>query len=726
VLANTAKLSARIDPNALTTSYHFDYISKAAYEANLAAAKDPFTGAAKAPAGTDPNLGSLLPVTVNQQLFGLLPDTAYRYRALAKNSAATTPGPTLSFSTQPLPGASLLADGRGWEMVSPVDKNGGAIAEPETIAAGGVLQAAAQGGSVTYGSSASFGPGAQGAPTASQYLATRSSSGWATQNLTVAIFSGSFDTETQGVPYQLFSQDLSRGLLLNGKHCRGEEEAGCPVANPPLAGTDALAGYQDYYLRQGAGFEALVGASELANTDISASAFELSLAGTSEGLSHVVLSSCAALTPDATEVPLGEGCDPGEPNLYLWSQGGGLELVNAVPGAKLAAQGGALSTNGERVYWSNLNDTNLYLREASITKQVDEDAGEGGTFQSASSDGGVAFFSKGGHLWRYVAQTDTATDLTPGGEVVGVLGSSPDGTYAYYQDASALKLWHNGATTTVAPGADAALASNYPPANATSRVSGAGTLLFASKAPLTAYDNTDLTTGLPDTQLYLHDPGAPSLTCISCNPTASRPLGPSSIPGSIANGSAEGSTNTYKPRVLSTDGRRAFFDSNDALVLSDTNNDKDAYQWEAGGEGSCARPAGCVSLISSGRAEGGASFVDASADGAEAFFLTDGSLVGSDPGSVDLYVARVGGGFPILPVPIPCNGDACQSLPPEPVDPGLGTLASGPGNPKVHYKKLRGAKKSCGKGSKRGSRCKGKGQSKANKHRTAAKGGVRR
>jgi hypothetical protein len=725
VLANTAKLSARIDPSALTTSYHFDYIPKAAYEANVAAAKDPFTGASKAPAGTDPNLGSLLPVTVNQQLFGLTPDTAYRYRALAKNSAATTPGPTLSFTTQPLPGAALLADGRGWEMVSPVDKNGGQIAEPGAIAAGGVLQAAAQGGAVTYGSSASFGAGAQGAPTASQYLATRSPSGWATQNLTVAIFSGSFDTETQGVPYQLFSADLSRGLLLNGKHCRGEEAVGCPVVNPPLPGTDALAGYQDYYLRGGSGFEALVGASDLANTDIPATQFELSLQGTSENLSHAVLSSCAALTPDATEVPLGEGCDPGKPNLYLWSQGAGLELVNVAPGAKLAAQGGAVSTDGSRIYWHNLNDANLYLREGAATKQVDQDAGGGGTFQSASSDGGIAFFTKGGHLWRYVAQTDTATDLTPSGGVVGVLGSSPDATYLYFQDAAGLKLWHNGVSTTAAPGAEAALAGNYPPANGTSRVSTNGTLLFASKAPLTAYDNTDLTTGLPDSELYLYEPAAPSLSCVSCNPTNARPLGPSSIPGSIANGSAEGSTDSYKPRVLSTDGRRAFFDSEDALALSDTNNDSDAYEWEANGEGSCTRAAGCVNLISSGRSEGGANFIDASADGAEAFFLTDGSLVANDPGSVDLYVARIGGGFPLAPEPIPCNGDACQSLPPEPVDPGLGTLAAGPGNPKVHYKKLRGAKKRC-KGSSRGGKCKGKGQSKANKHRSAPKRGARR
>lgn len=35
--------------------------------------------------------------------------------------------------------------------------------------------------------------------------------------------------------------------------------------------------------------------------------------------------------------------------------------------------------------------------------------------------------------------------------------------------------------------------------------------------------------------------------------------------------------------------------------------------------------------------------------------------------------------------PIPCFGDNCQVLPPEPRDPTLGTTVPGLGNPKVHY-----------------------------------------
>ena len=45
---------------------------------------------------------------------------------------------------------------------------------------------------------------------------------------------------------------------------------------------------------------------------------------------------------------------------------------------------------------------------------------------------------------------------------------------------------------------------------------------------------------------------------------------------------------------------------------------------------------------------------------------------------------------------MPCNGDACQPLPPEPVDPTLTTLLAGPGNPPVRYPSSKG--KRCQKG----------------------------
>lgn len=682
VQSSSARLHARVNPGGLATTAYFEYATKAAFEANG------FTGAKK----TTLNAGSGNSfLTLNFPILtGLSASTEYRYRLTATNSSGSSVGAVQFFVTRPTGGGPVLADSRGWEMVSPVDKNGGQIDPPGVIAKGGVLQAAGGGGVITYGSTASFAGGAS-ASSASQYLGTRTSSGWSTENITAPISSSG--TEDGGVPYQLFSGDLAHGLLFNGDHC---QDGSCVIENAPIPGTDAPPVYQDYYLRTGSdgSYEALVGAAELVNTDIGPAHFDLRFAGASPDLTHVVLSSCAALSPGASEVPQGEGCNPSEQNLYAWSPGSGLALINgATPGASLAAQSAAVSEDGSRVYFTR--EGKLYLRDGAQTKQADADAGGGGTFETASADGTVAFFTDAGHLWRYLSSSDAATDLTPSGGVLGVLGASADGAYLYYQDATGLKQWHEGAIATVAldqasPAAEAAEESSYPPTTGTARVSPDGTkLLFVSEARLTGFDNTDLTTGKPDSQVYLYDATGPTLSCVSCNPANQRPAGAASIPGAIPNGSATGSTQAYKPRVLSANGKRVFFDSADSLVLTDTNSSvSDAYQWEAQGEGSCTRVGGCISLVSSGRSSGGAIFIDASADGTDAFFITDDSLVGKDPGSLDLYDARVGGGFPEPSPPIPCEGDACQVLPPEPPDPTLTTLLSGRGNPPVRYQNL--------------------------------------
>ncbi len=562
-----------------------------------------------------------------------------------------------------------LLDDRGWEMVSPVEKNGGEIQGFGAIAGGGFLQAAANGDSATFSSTSSFGAGAKGAPVASQYIARRGAGSWTTENVTLPTLSGAYGEDPVGVPYRLLSGDLARGLVFNGRRCDEAEEC-----------------LRSYSLRVSAG-----GALTLSPEEP-----DLLFAGASPDLRHVILSTCAALTPGAMEVPEGEGCDPDTPNLYDWSNGQ-LRLINLLPhvlstsGAALAAPAGAVSSDASRVYWRDLETGNLMLAEGSITKQVDDEAGSDGSFEAATPDGSIALFTAAGHLYRDSAVTDSSTDLTPAGGVLGVLGASETAVHVYYQSTAGLQLWYAGTTTQIAPGADATDPSNFPPATGAARVSADGTrLAFVSEASLTGYDNTDQDTGEPDSQVFLYDAtangGAGSLTCVSCNPSGVQPIGPSSIPGAIANGKGPLATQAYKPRALVAGGRRVFFDSLDALVTQDTNNDDDVYEWEAQGTGTCTQPGGCVNLISSGRSEDGASFVDASEGGRDVFFLTDGSLVPSDPlGTFDLYDAREGGGFPIPEDPIPCEGDACQPLPSPPEDPTPGTQVPTPGNPPVRF-----------------------------------------
>ena len=693
VTATSVSLRGLINPNGFSTSFRTEYITEAAYQANLNATppRDGYSGAvlglvkAVGTGSTD--------VPVSQELSHLAPTTTYHYRLVATNSAGPTIGPDRRFGTEEPTNVVRVLDRRGWEMVSPVDKNGGAIQGFEDNFGGDVLQAAADGNSVTYSSADSFGGAPQGAPAASQYLARRGGGGWASENITTPLLSGSYGDNPNGVPYQLFSADLSRGLLTNGERCRGSNGE-CPVLNPPLPGTAAPSGYRNYYLRNdlSGGFQSLLNGAAVEETTLGPEQFELEFAAASPDLSHVVLSSCAALSENATEVLAVGGCDPKAQNLYEWS-GSELTLINlrpgdtqGTPGATIAARSGAVSPTGSRVYWVGKESAGpesvIYLREGSQTKLLGGSAG--GTFQTASTDGRFAFFlTASGHLDRYDATSGVSTDLTLGGGVLGVLGASQDGSHVYYLSGPGLFLWNNGATTEVA---EAAAPGDYPRTTGAARVSPDGShLAFMSSAELTGYENN----GVSEAFLYGPPPsgGVPRLTCVSCNPTGERPKGGSSIPEAIANGKAEGSPRVYKPRALSSDGSRVFFDSNDVLVSTDSNNRQDVYEWEAAGAGDCTREGGCVALVSSGRSSEPSSFVDASADGSDAFFLTDSSLVPGDPGSFDVYDFREGGGFPVPPAPIPCNGDACQPLPEAPEDPTPGTLVRNAGNPPLQFAK---------------------------------------
>jgi hypothetical protein len=146
-------------------------------------------------------------------------------------------------------------------------------------------------------------------------------------------------------------------------------------------------------------------------------------------------------------------------------------------------------------------------------------------------------------------------------------------------------------------------------------------------------------------------------------------------------------------------------------LVRDTNGTQDVYEWETAGTGTCEEADanyfpendGCLYLISSGDSPFESEFWEATDDGDDAFFTTESSLVPQDPGSVDLYDARVEGGFPQPVVNKPCEGEACQSPPPPPVDRtpassvynGPGNVGRGKGCPKGKRKVRRHGKVRC-------------------------------
>jgi DNA-binding beta-propeller fold protein YncE len=338
-------------------------------------------------------------------------------------------------------------------------------------------------------------------------------------------------------------------------------------------------------------------------------------------------------------------------------------------------------------------------------------SGANAQFWGAAPDGSVAIFSIGANLYEFDFASKQAHKLA--GQFAGWLGGSDDVSRIYFASeenraagatAGQLNLYRfdrgGGGGGTFAFVATLSSLDNQPgdlspiakrPVVRTSRVSPDGDhVAFSSRSKalseLTAdFDNTDANSDEPDTEVYLYNAaaggGAGSLACVSCNPTGARPSGRELVVQAVPSGiwaaaQLPGWENQlYAERALAADGSRLFFDSFEALELRDTNGKQDAYEWEAAGVGDCdaadptfdAGSGGCVNLISGGEGEDDSAFVDATPSGADAFFATESSLVPQDAGSIDVYDARVNGGFPPPPAsPPPCEGDACQGPPPTP------------------------------------------------------------
>jgi DNA-binding beta-propeller fold protein YncE len=149
--------------------------------------------------------------------------------------------------------------------------------------------------------------------------------------------------------------------------------------------------------------------------------------------------------------------------------------------------------------------------------------------------------------------------------------------------------------------------------------------------------------------------------------------------------------------TMSDDGQFVFFESPSALAPGALDeqpvigNEKllaeNVYEWAAdgartrGGETVCGEPGGCVSLISDGkdiieRVPGHRLLLGSDASGENVFFWSADSLVPSDVDTqIDLYDARVHGGFPETGPSGPCEAlETCRPAPSAP--PGFETTFS--------------------------------------------------
>lgn len=674
--------------------------------------------------------------------------------------------------------AALLPDNRTYELVSPM---GGQDAEAyvQTSSLAGVsehgvptelpFQAASDGRAVVYvGGPSAGGNGNSGQSGGNEYLATRfQTGGWSQVDIMPP---GSFTAA-----YEAFSNDLSLGVL-----DAGHDESVALAPEAPGAGYNVLysrensnASYHPLFTTtvpsQGPEFFGLpphrsAGEFKTASGFGEVRGAALFYAGSSGSLGQLLFEANDALTPNA---PNG---GPEKNNLYD-SRGGRLSLVNVLPDGSTEANATfgsprlsseaedppdfshVISTNGSRIFWTDLNTGNIYVREHddqpqsplggggctipadACSVQVDASVGGGGRFWTATPDGSKVFFTKG-DLYEYDVESGQTLDLTEGVGVQGVIGVSNDGSYVYYVTSGTpnLYVWHEGVAkriATLAPEDDrlspfsafgAGSFGDWQPGlgHRTAELTPDGrSIVFMSTQSLTGYPNGGLT------EVFVYDAEAgetgEGLWCVSCDPSGAPPPLTKLNTKLLEEGEGiEGTagyvpvsfSNTYMPRWISEDGGRVFFNSTEPLVAQDTNGRVDAYEWERGGTNGCEQIQGCIHLLSGGTSPDNSYFFDASTSGDDIFMVTRAQLVSEDRyEDFVVYDAHSGG---VRPLAVPaCAGTGCQGIPAAPpvfatpatvTFDGVGNFAPPPVLAKPHTKqltraqKLAKALKACGRG----------------------------
>lgn len=184
---------------------------------------------------------------------------------------------------------------------------------------------------------------------------------------------------------------------------------------------------------------------------------------------------------------------------------------------------------------------------------------------------------------------------------------------------------------------------------------------FPSAMPLTGFENS----GRDEVFRYdASSAGGPE--CVSCSPTQA-------IPSTDASMASNG--------LSLTDDGRVFFNTTEGLVLRDSNEKKDVYEWSHGQ----------IELVSSGKNQFDSSLLSASADGTDAFFFTRDRLIADDKNGtlMKIYDARENGGFFVVPSSPACvASDECHGAgSPTPPEPVISSASPGQGGQELICKK---------------------------------------
>jgi hypothetical protein len=641
---SSAVLNGTVVAYGLQTTYVFEYGPTAAY-------------GSKAPAGA-PGVGgvSFSSRAVRRHIDGLQSGTTYHYRLVATNSAGTTAGADATFTASP------ADDVRGYEMVTPPDKGGGAI---DTTYG---FHARADGDAVTYHPTSGFGSvDATSSPLQSRYLALRDpATRWGASSqvdpplLTHRLFLGAEHT-TLAV-----SEDFSRALVVSNRK----------LTPDALAVEDTGGG--NLYIRdtRNGSYTFVAGSLHPQGFGVFAEVSQTNpyLGGTKD-FSSIVFSSDVPLTSDALAGNLG---------IYRWSAAG-LELISRLPDGSPAPGVRGLpyndlvqtaSNGGARVIFSVVAGSpqdGVYLWEDGHTRalSVSHRAGDPNTVvpalgQGISQDGRYVTFTVPGadpltqdaqpvtdNIYRLdLAGGGSGTlELVVNGPGVGVVRVSPDGSHVYFagqptpSDAAGWWVWSEDGYHFVSP---------PPTTNYLRFVSPNGKYLaFQTTDQLTSYDNHSNNAGrscdpaapgcFARAEIYLYDAVNHELSCPSC-PQDGKPS-----PDNAVITTADIADSNRLTRMVFDDGR-VLISTPTQLTAGDVNDRMDVYSVRDGR----------ATLVSPGDGPYSASFMDASADGRDVFIATTQPLSSRDTDEeYDYYDARVGGGDSTPEPRAPCGGDEC-------------------------------------------------------------------
>lgn len=597
ITASSATVNGSITPYGLQTTFHFEYGTTTDYGSSVPVGAEAIAG------------GGTAARSFSRPVDGLAPGTTYHFRLVAQNAAGVTYGADQTFVT-----AAANQPGRGYEQVTPVDKDGADINSHFGF------QAKADGSALEYSTLAAPAD-ATSSPWNSRFLSVRGASDWTSgQQLDPPLSSTRAYTDSLTLAV---SDDFTHALVATNRRLADGGEDG--AAN--LYVRDVASNTYKYVASSGAS-AALATMTGLAQAN-------MFLKGAPD-FSWVVFASRVPLLPGVTGTAL-----------YRWSASG-LQLVSTATDGSISSgnayyedqQVGAIRTvsdDGSRVYFTMIDGSQpgVYVSDRGQVRAISVSQLSGapatphvGQFVGASRDGRYAIFYSdqlttdapagvASSLYQYDASNGNLKYLGAAASFGGtvepsaVLWVSEDAQTVYFIDGANLKVWRNGAVHVIS--------AETPP--------------YAFSSPNGRYVAFPSYPDPGNSQfrdVHVYDSDTARLSCASCPQGGSPSAGDAALPENQRN------ISNRLPLAVN-DAGGVFFDTAAQLVKADRNGKRDVYMFHDGS----------VTLISPGDAEYSARFADSSDSGGDVFFTTSESLVSRDVDQqTDIYDARVGGGLP--------------------------------------------------------------------------------